>query len=238
VAGKAGKSPVYSINKAIEWNLCRIISTGEYCIDTIPALEAMMKQRIQSSYKNEVDFSSQVDAFMDMVSFSMSVLASGEVYRMHEDFITMKKIVWSSIEDVGDVSLYAKHMLKILTDGILRIRLALSSVYFLNFCIKLTATFLEVFLDNIWLLKRVSKTGGAQLLVDLSGIKEYLIKMPNIKLPEGVEPIVISKPYSLMLNAKCKKIEIILKLVCTEESMMEETFSMLWPEGTTADMVI
>eukprot|EP01037_Dinobryon_pediforme_P038105 gene38105-45932_t len=60
--------------------------------------------------------------------------------------------------------------------------------------------------------------------------------MPNAKLPEGMEPINISLAYSSTVKAKCKKIEVVLKLVCTEDNMMEETFSMLWPDGTTADM--
>ena len=89
---------------------------------------------------------------------------------------------WSILEDVGDVGPYAKHMLKILTDGVGRIRLALSPAYFQNLCTKLAAVFLDEFLDNVWQLRRVSKTGGGQLLMDLHGIKEYLLKMPNVKL--------------------------------------------------------
>ena len=83
---------------------------------------------------------------------------------------------------MGDVGPYAKHMFKILTDGVGRIRQALSPAYFQNMCTKLAAVFLDEFLDNIWQLRRVSKTGGGQLLMDLHGVKEYLLKMPNAKL--------------------------------------------------------
>ena len=72
--------------------LCRIISTGEYCIDTIPAQEKLMKSKIQSQFLDEVDFSSQIDAFMDLVSHTMNVLASGEVFRLDGDFIAMRKV--------------------------------------------------------------------------------------------------------------------------------------------------
>jgi len=175
---------------------------------------------------------------MDMVSFTMGVLASGEVFRLDDDLVAMKKINWSALDDVGDVSGYAKHMMKILTDGVCRIRKTMSTAYFQNVCSKLAATFLDEFLDNIWQLRRVSKTGGGQLLMDLNGIKEYLLKMPNVKLPEGIDAINISLAYNSVVKSKCKKIEIVLKLVCTEDGMMEETFGMLWPDGTTADMVI
>lgn len=235
--GKNGKSPIYNINKQIEATLCRIICTGDYCIETVPQLEAMMKQRIHPTLTNEVDFSAQIDAFMDMVSFTMGVLASGEIFRMGEDFIKMRETSWNTLEEVGDVSPYAKHTFRILTDGVVRIRTTMSSAYFQNVCTKLASVYLDEFLENIWQLRRVSKTGGAQLLMDLNGIKEYLMKMPNVKLPDGIEPIKISLAYTSIVNAKCKKIENVLKLVCTEDNMMEETFSVLWPDGTTADMV-
>ena len=73
-------------------NLCRIISTGEYCIDTVPRLEAKMKAKILPSFEREVDFSSQTDAFMDLVAHTMGVLASGEVFRMDGDFNAMRKV--------------------------------------------------------------------------------------------------------------------------------------------------
>ena len=236
-SGKPGKLPIYNINKQIEALLCRIICTGEYCVEIVRQLETMMKQKIHPSLANEVDFTAQIDAFMDMVAFTMGVLSSGEVFRMDGDFAKMKQVNWSALEEVGDVGPYAKHMLKILTDGVGRIRVTMSPAYFQNVCTKLAYVFLDEYLDNIWQLRRVSKTGGGQLLMDLNGIKEYLLKMPNAKLPEGMEPINISLAYSSTVKAKCKKIEVVLKLVCTEDNMMEETFSMLWPDGTTADMV-
>lgn len=195
-----------------------------------------MKQRIQAVYVDEVDFTSQIDAFMDMVSFAMGVLASGEINRMEESFADMKKVNWGLLDNVGDVNDYIKKMLKILSDCVPRIRLTMSNVFFQNMCSKLATVFLDAFNDSIWSLRRICQTGGAQLLMDLNGIKEYLVKMPNIRLPPDVEPPVISKPYLSTVSIKVKKIEIILKLVCTDNNMMEEMFAALWPEGTAADL--
>ena len=60
--------------------------------------------------------------------------------------------------------------------------------------------------------------------------------MPNAKLPESGTPIVISKSYISLINMKVKKIEIVLKLVCTEDNMMEQTFGVLWPDGTSSEL--
>jgi hypothetical protein len=233
---KSDKRPIYVLTKSIEVTLCRIIRTGEYCVDTVPALETMMKARIKPVYQNDVDFSAQIDSFNDLVSFAMGVLASGEVNRMEDSFKEMRKVSWGTLDTVGDVSLHIKKFLKILSDCVPRIRLTMTSVYFSNICIKLATAFLDNFLDSLMQLKRICMTGGGQLLLDLNGLKEYLLKMPNVRLPEGAEPVVISKVYLSVVNAKIKKIEVILKLVCTEDSRMEEMFSLLWPEGTTADL--
>eukprot|EP01036_Dinobryon_divergens_P028548 gene28548-37506_t len=144
---------------------------GEYCIDTIPAQEKLMKSKIQSQFLDEVDFSSQIDAFMDLVSHTMNVLASGEVFRLDGDFIAMRKVNWSALEEVGDVGPYAKHMFKILTDGVGRIRQALSPAYFQNMCTKLAAVFLDEFLDNIWQLRRdavIAIKGGRGIILPIN----------------------------------------------------------------------
>lgn len=228
---KPTKIPVYPFNKLIESTLCRVVCTGEYCIDTIPALENLMKSKIQPQYENQVDFQPQIEKFMDTISFTMDVLSAGEVHRMDVDFQTMKSIDWGKIDNVEDVGQYTKHMLKICSDCIPRIRLSMSTVYFQQVCSRFASTFLDGFLDTIWQLKRINKNGGGQLLLDLNGIKEYLVKMPNVRLAEGKDPLTISKPYHIAVNAKVKKVENILKLICTDEHMVEEMFPELWPDA-------
>jgi hypothetical protein len=216
--------------------MCRIITTGEYCIDTIPALESMMKQRIKPAYTNEVDFQTQIDAFMDTVAFTTGVLVSGEVQRMDPYFQSMREIKWGSLDQVGDVGNYIKDMIKLLSACIPRIRETMSGSLFQTVCNKFVGVFLDVFLDAIWALKRISKTGGFQLLVDLNGIKEFLLKMPNIKLNIDAEPVVMSNAYASFVDKRFKKVEIILKLVCTEDNMLEETLGLLWPTGVKSDL--
>jgi hypothetical protein len=229
---KPTKIPVYPFNKLIESTLCRVICTGEYCIDTIPALETMMKAKIQPQYESQVDFQPQIEKFMDTISCTMDVLSAGEVHRMDVDFQTMKSIDWARIDNVEDVGQYTKHMLKICSDCVPRIRMSMSTVYFQQVCSRLASTFLDGFLDTIWQLKRINKNGGGQLLLDLNGIKEYLVKMPNARLAEGKDPIAISKPYTIAVNVKVKKIENILKLICTDEHIVEELFPELLPDAT------
>ncbi len=232
VAARNGKPPVYQITKAIEQTLCRILTTCEYCIDTIPALENMMKLKIKNEFKSEVDFQAQIDVYNDLIKYTQTILCLGEINRMEIDFQAMRKIDWSRFDEVGDVGGYIKHELKILSDCIPRIRLTMSVPYFINFCINFANLYLDAFLDTIWMLKRISKTGAGQLLLDLNGIKEYLMTMPNVRLTDGKTSIPVGKAYSFAVGNKIKHIENILKLICTEDNMMDEMFSVLWPEAT------
>eukprot|EP01034_Spumella_vulgaris_P022006 gene22006-28097_t len=223
-------------SKLFESTLCRVIRTAEYCIDTLPALESSVKSRIKPVLVKGVDFSTQIDGLNDLVSHAMSVLVSGVIARMDEDLRTMRHMSWGSLDSVGDVSPHVKKFVSTLSESVLSTRAALTSVYFNNFCVKLATSFLDAFQANLKLLKRICTTGGGQLLVDLSGLKEFLLKMPNIRLPEGTDPVVISKVYLSVVNAKVKKIEVILKLVCTEDNKLEEMFAVLWPDGTASDL--
>jgi hypothetical protein len=236
VAARGNKPAVYTLTRYIEFSLCRIITTSEYCIDTIPALETMMKQRIKPEFTGEVEFGQQIDVFNDLISFTINVLILGEINRMEKDFQSMKSVDWARYENVGDVGGYIKHAFKIMNDCIPRIRLTMSSALFFNVCNNLCNNFLDNFLVTIYSLKRISKSGAAQLLLDLNGVKEYFEKMPNVKLLETDTPLNISRSYTLAVNMKIKKVENILKLICADDAVFEENVSVLWPEATKEDI--
>lgn len=229
---KPDKPPQYRINKTDEKTLCRVICTAEYCIDTIPGLENVFKQKIREDYKDKVDYTSLCEVFHDLVAFAMNILAVGEVYRMKDMFEQMRGINWATDIIVGDVNDHVKQMLKVFVDCIPRIRNTMSAAYFQNFCNKIITVFLDQFLSTVWKLRRVSKTGGTQLLVDLNGIKEFLVKMPNVKLPEGKDPITLGKAYFKFLDLKLGRVENILKLVVAEDATIEDMFEQLLPDAT------
>ena len=235
VSAKGGK-PQYVISPSGEQLMSRIVTTGEYCIDTVPQLEVMMKKHINPSLCDEIDFSVQMDAFMDMVSFTYSIMTAGLSERLEPSMKSLKRLNVSTIDSVGDDSHYVKEIVGVLNETIPRVRVCMSAPYFQGFCMKVVITVLEKLLENLWQLKRISKTGGGQLLLDLQGVKTYLLRMPNSHPGQGEEPLVISKAYNSLVNSKAILIERVLKLVCTEDAMMEETFKLLWTDGKPSDL--
>lgn len=236
VPAKNKQPAVYVLNKMSEATLCRIIGTCEYCVDTLPSLENLMRSKIQTQYMNEIDFNPQVDSFTDTVSYTMNILALGEVNRMEKCFIQMKSINWATFEGINDTSIFVTQMFKILADCVPKIRNCMSQSYFLNMCMKLSTTLIDAFHESVYGCKRIGKEGAGQLLLDLNAIKENLLVMPNVRTPEGKEKLGISKTYLSVVNTKLKKVENVLKLLSTEEEILSEMFGLLWPDATQQDM--
>jgi hypothetical protein len=235
-ASKPGKPPVYVINPEKEAWLFTIINTGEYCSDALPVLEISMKKNVQALHLEEIDFSAQADAFTDMVSYTLNILCMGVVERLDGSFRKLRQTNWAAVDDVIDDSPYAKEIYGILSEVIVRARNALSPVYFQQFTMKLVNVVLDALLDSIWKLKRIAKTGAGQLLLDLNGIKEYLQAMPNKRLEPGRERCPVSKAYIQVVDEKIHNIQVILKLVCTDDDKLNETFADLWPDGKQSDL--
>jgi len=212
------------------------VTTAAYCIDTIPALETMMKKHINPAYENDIDFSGQSDVFMDLISFAYGVLVKGIAERIDPSLRTMRHMNWTQVDTVGDDSKYMKEIFAICSDVVPRVRTHVPSLYFQNFCTKLGNMLLDSFLENLWRLKRIAKTGGGQLSLDLMSLREYLGKMPNVRTPQTQELIVLSKTYKTFVTHKTGHIENILKLVSADEEMVGEMFPLLWPDGEQADL--
>ena len=228
--------PLYVISASEDKMMSRIIATGEYCINTVPNLELLMKSHIKPTLSEEINFSVQIDAFMDMVSHTYGIITSGICERLEPAMKTLRGTNVTSLDSVGDDSRYVKEIRGVLNETIPRVRACMSPPYFQGFCMNVVTKVLELLLDNIWQLKCISKTGGGQLLLDLQGVKTYLLRMPNANLKEGTEPVNISMSYNSFVNTKSYLIERVLKVVCSDESHTDETFKELWPNGKPSDL--
>jgi hypothetical protein len=205
VALRAGK-PQYVISAGENQLMGKVVTTGEYCIDTVPQLEMMMQKHINPSLREEIQFTSQIDAFMDMVSFTYTIITAGITERLEPAMKTLRSTNVTSIDSVGDDSKYVKEMIAVINEIIPKIRACLSPSYFQSFCMNLVKGIFERVLENILKLKRISKTGGGQLLLDLQGIKTYVLRMPNTRQEQGQVctisrfPVVMPSWFGLYVN--------------------------------------
>lgn len=123
-----------------------------------------MKQQIRPSLSSEVEFSTQIDTFMDLCTKSVNMLVVGVLYRLETPFKSMRRINWGTVETLGDESQYThliKDELRLIVPDYRKI---LSILYFRSFCTKLAIEILEKFLGYILRQKKISKVGAEQVL--------------------------------------------------------------------------
>jgi hypothetical protein len=230
-----GKPPIYDLQKEHENRLCHIITTGEYCMDTVPQLEAMMQKHIRKNLVAEVDFSAQVDAFIELISFATGVLCTGICERLEPPLKVLRGINWTLVTAVGEESAYVKEFTGFLSRATARIRPCLSTTCFLSYCMKLVSSALDRLQYNICKLRRVSRVGANQLLLDLNGIHTFMSALPNTRNKPEETPINVSKAFLSVVETRIGYLEVILKLTAAEDSKVEQMFNSIWPSGTKAD---
>jgi hypothetical protein len=219
-----------------EVTVCRVVNTAEYCTEVVPKLESQIKEKIHFSYESRVDFSEQIDLFTDVVSDAVGVLVGGVLGQTDNALKIMKKTHWAEVKDVGDESPYLAMVHCAIVDCIPRLRKNLSSIYFKNFCTNYATEFLNQYLAVIMSQKKICKVGAEQLLLDTNVLKTMFMKLHTLGTVSDpaaeAEKMIVPSVYNAIMTKRFKHIEVVLKLVCTEEEHFEEMFAILYPEGT------
>ena len=209
----------------------------------------MIQAKIHKDLVDSVSFESEVDAYMDVLAYSLNCLQFGMMEKLDAGFKTMQAFNWGGVSIVGEESSYLYQWQRILQEFLPRIREALSDTYFRTFCTKLATNFLTKYLDVIVKQKRISEIGTQQLLLDTYNVKTLLLHFHHMGQGPSSDQLnsnssnntsstssSIPPMYMKLITSKITQIEIILKLVGTPEELILERFKIMWPDGTPNDL--
>jgi hypothetical protein len=213
-----------------EVDVCYVVNTAEYCTDTIPQLEEMIKAKIDLSYAETVNLTGEVDAFHEVITQAIKVLVGALEARFSEGFRSMQTFNWATCEGVGEESAYVRIINDAIKAYVPPLRSLLSAVYFRNFCDKFAQSFLPSYLQMIIRLKRINEMGTQQLLLDVYNLKTLMLNLPTMGQPPG-ETTPVPGTYIKYVAKQVAKIEVVLKLVSTPVDMLAETFKIMWQDG-------
>ena len=234
----------FKIPEGEEVTVCHVISTCEYCTDTVEALEELIRDTIDPKYQSKIDMMSDQDAFHDLTAKSIRVLVSGLTNRTQEALKQLSSINWGQWDSVGEESDYVLTLHKELEPFVTTVRSLLPTSYFRSFCDKFAASFTALYYDTVVKLKRISEPGTQQLLLDVYNLKTLFLKLPvleeskkshHVKKPSGGSTIAPAM-YTKLVSKQFGKIETLLKLVGTPTDMLIENFKVQWVGGTAADL--
>jgi vacuolar protein sorting-associated protein 53 len=232
-AGKPGTHAAYHEN--MEKDMCYVVNTAEYCADTIPQLEDLIKSKIDEPYREKVSLTAEQDVFFDVIATSIRTLVGGLESQAEVAFKAMQAVNWGAFDMVGEESGYVRTINAAVLKYIPNCRSILSSLYFRNFCDKFAASFCPAFLNLIQKQRRISEEGTQQLLLDLYNLKKMMLDLPRIGSEHEINVPVSYRKY---VEKHMSKVERLLKLVATPVSMLVEHFRMMWPEGGNKELQV
>jgi hypothetical protein len=238
-AKRVGRRTAHALTLDEEVLVCRAITTAERCITLIPQMQSEIGVKIRSDYAADVDMRFQIELLADVTYYALDMLVGSLLGRINESLVHMANASWADMSHVGDSSSYVRMINNTIMGVVPRMRKVLSPKSFDIFCTRLSSDFLDHFLALIMGLRKVSVVGAEQLLLDITDLKPVLLKLHLTALPAKSferQSMVVGQNYVETVNKKSQLIELVLKLICTDDEQFEETFYIMWPEGQEADM--
>ncbi|KAK6623010.1 hypothetical protein RUM43_008862 [Polyplax serrata] len=217
---------VSRLEKEEQRRICIILTTSEYCLETVQQLEDKLKEKIDKDLSEKINMSHELDVFHSVISSCIQLLVQDLETACDTSLVVMTKMNWQSVENVGDQSPYVSAIsnhLKV-TVPFIRGQLASSRKYFTQFCVKFASVFIPKFISSLYKCRTISTVGAEQLLLDTHSIKTVLLEMPSI----GSQVQRKAPPsYTKNVVKGMSKAEMILKVV----------MSPIEPEGAFVDQV-
>ncbi|XP_061386999.1 vacuolar protein sorting-associated protein 53 homolog [Musca vetustissima] len=200
--------------------ICCVLTTAEYCLETVQQLEEKLKEKVATAYASKVDMSEERDVFHRIISNCIQLLVQDLEAGCEPSLQAMAKVQWQSINNVGDQSAFITSICANFkqTVPILRDNLATSRKYFTQFCHKFVNVFIPKFINVLYKCKLTLSDGSnnvlgcEQLLLDTHSLKTALLDLPSIgssvnrKAPTSYTKVVVKD----MTRA-----EMIIKVVMT-----------------------
>lgn len=216
--------------------VCSVILTADYCLETTQQLEKKLKERIDPSLVTKVDLKPELDIFNELISGCIQLLIQDVELGCESGFSSMVKTPWSSVETPVRHSAFVDDITNSLQVQIPKIREHLKEgrKHFVQFCNKFITLFTHKYITNLYRCKLLSQGGAEQLLLDTHTLKKFLINLPCIFSDIKTAPASYTKAAIKGMS----KAEMILKVVLvphkTADSFIESYFNLL-PESNIVE---
>lgn len=87
---KEGDQPRYSRDEIVR--LCCILTTAEYCVETVDQLEAKLKEKCDEAYVDKIDLSDEKDIFHRCISNCIHLMVQDIEWGCEAALIVMNKV--------------------------------------------------------------------------------------------------------------------------------------------------
>ncbi|KAF4140520.1 Vps53-like N-terminal domain-containing protein [Phytophthora infestans] len=240
-SSSSGASNKVKLSDKQEEELCFVINTAEYCAETLPSLEEVIRAKIDKAFSEAIELSQEIDTFHDVGAAAMKCIVAGLETSLDDDLNALHKANWQTWEAVGDESLYVTQMGEKLQTFVPVLRQMLSGLYFTNFCDKFAASFVPKILQAVFKCRRMNQVATQQLLLDVYALKTLFLQLPVLNndgfqsSSTSTSSATIPSRYTKFVSNEMATVENVLKLIGTPNEMLVESFKIMWPEGSAED---
>ena len=242
----ANLETTYRIPRGEEVTICHVVSTCEYCADTVEALEDLIRDTIDEQYKPKIDMMQQQEVFHEVTARAIRVLVLGLGNRLENSWRMMSQTNWGTFDMVGEESPYCRSMQDEIHPFVTTCRTLLPTPHFRSFCDKFATAFTKTYYDALIRLKKMNEQATQQLLLDVYNLKTLFLKLPILEpratVGSGASPskkvvsTIAPALYTKMIERQFKKIETLLKLVGTPADLLIDVFKVQWVGGSALDL--
>ncbi|XP_055846832.1 vacuolar protein sorting-associated protein 53 homolog [Episyrphus balteatus] len=208
----------HRLTKAELQQICCVLTTAEYCLETIPQLENKLKEKLATVYFHKFDMSEEKELFHRIISNCNNLFVQDLEMSCETCLGAMNKVQWQNISNVGDQSSYISAIIMNFkeTIPIIRDNLTYSSKYFIQFCHKFVDLFIPKFIQTLYKCRfttpdgLINILGCEQLLLDTCILKTLLLNLPLIG--SNVEQKAPTSFVKVVLK-NMNRAEIIIKII-------------------------
>lgn len=225
-----------SRNKIEPNQVCSVILTADYCLETTQQLEKKLKERIDSNLFDRVDLKAELDIFNELINGCIQLLIQHIEFNCESAFSAMVKTQWSSVETPVKHSQFVDDITNPLQIQIpiIRNNLKEGRKYFVQLCNKFITLFTHKYITNLFRCKLLSQGGAEQLLLDTHTLKRFLVDLPCYDSDIKTAPTSYTKAAVKGMS----KAEMVLKVVLVPhhptDSFIESYFKLL-PESNSVE---
>jgi vacuolar protein sorting-associated protein 53 len=240
----ASTSSTYRIPPGEETTVCYVVSTCEYCADTVEALEDLIRDTIDEPYKAKIEMMAQQEVFHDVTAKAVRVLVLGLGNRVENAWKMMATTNWGFFDMVGEESAYVRAMHEEIHPFVTTCRGLIPTPHFRSFCDKFASAFTNTYYNALVHLKRINEQATQQLLLDVYSLKTLFLKLPvlepkntsSVSPAKKVASTIAPAMYTKMIQKQFSRIETLLKLVGTPADLLIDVFKVQWVGGSALDL--
>ncbi|XP_015792106.1 vacuolar protein sorting-associated protein 53 homolog [Tetranychus urticae] len=218
--------------------ICCILLTANYCLETVQQLEKKLQEKVDKQYLDKINLSSEQDLFHRIILNCIDLLIQDIESGCELGFSLMIKTQWSTIGTPIDQSPYVKLIVDNLQQifPFIRENLQDARKYFTQLCNRFAQVFIPKFIGYLFRCKPLRQEGAEQLLLDTHLLKKVLQELP------GWESNVKSAPASYVKEVirGMTKAEMILKVVLVPHRDVNhyiESYAKLLPDSNMEEFV-